>query len=399
MYEIEVEGGAKILNWANGIEDGALEQATNLALLPFVIDHIALMPDSHKGYGMPIGGVLFADKAIVPNAVGVDIGCGVQLITTDITRDKLTDELINLFLRQISRDIPTGNGPHGEHEKHNITSDEFVFSYKDEWDYDRLWPIFNAAEKQLGTLGGGNHFLELQYADDGSVYFMIHSGSRSVGKKICDYWDALAAELNAKWYSRIPPYKQKGDRLAFLPWDTAEAQGYWQDMTVALSWAEENRRRMAGKVISAFGQILGAKAWTTVDVHHNYAAWENHYGRNGIVHRKGAVKAAVGDVVLIPGSMGTATYIAEGLGNPRSFNTCQHGAGRARSRGETRRSTNLEEMESTLSAAGVTLLTNDRNSVIDESPVAYKDIEIVMEASIDLIRPTKKLYPLGVVKG
>lgn len=406
--EIFQDGGAPIKSWAVNPEDGAIAQATNLSRLPFVISHVALMPDAHQGYGMPIGGVLFADKAIVPNAIGVDIGCGVQLIETDISLIPGTEEIwsadVTRFLNQVSRDIPTGNGPHGEHAAHNLLNaepfeDDGLY-YPDIGDRDiRLISIIEGAIKQLGTLGGGNHFLELQRSDDGRIWFMIHSGSRSVGKKICDYWDNVAAELNAKWHSYVPPYAQKGDRLAYLPWDTDEAQGYWNDMQTALVWAEENRRRMASKVISAFGSVFGAKAWPVIDVHHNYAAWENHLGRNGIVHRKGAVRAALGEQVLIPGSMGTATYVAEGLGNVNSFNTCQHGAGRLRSRGATRKITNVKEMDSQLSDAGVTLVTRDRNSVIDESPVAYKDIEEVMEASIDLIKPIMKLYPIGVVKG
>lgn len=396
-----------VRSWAVNPEDGALTQAENLANLPFAISHIALMPDAHQGYGMPIGGVLFADKAIVPNAIGVDIGCGVQLIETDLEEGQIYDtgaytSYITKFLNQVSRDIPTGNGPGGEHAKHNIGPYDF-------WDTEaakvfdtysnNILGAIEGAEKQLGTLGGGNHFLELQRSDDGRIWFMIHSGSRSVGKKTCDYWDDIAAKLNEKYFSRVPAYAQKGDRLAYLPWDTEEALGYWQDMNIALVWAEENRRRMAGKVISAFGEVFGAKAWPLWDVHHNFATWENHLGRNGIVHRKGAVRANVGEIVLIPGSMGTSTYVAEGLGNPLSFNTCQHGAGRLRSRGATRKMTSLEEMDAQLNDAGVTLVTRDRNSVIDESPVAYKDIEEVMKASEDLIKPLFKLYPVGVVKG
>lgn len=404
--EIFQDGGSPIKSWAVEPEDGAIQQATNLSRLPFVISHVALMPDAHQGYGMPIGGVLFADKAIVPNAIGVDIGCGVQLLETDLTYDDISvggffnpDSGITRFLNQVSRDIPTGNGPHGEHAKHDMP-DSFTDSFKGEiQDLDRLWPILEGADKQLGTLGGGNHFLELQRSDDGRIWFMLHSGSRSVGKKICDYWDNIAAELNTKWHSIVPPYAQKGDRLAYLPFDSDEGQGYWNDMHIALAWAEENRRRMAGKVIAAFGSVFGARAWPTVDVHHNYATWENHMGRNGIVHRKGAVRANEGETVLIPGSMGTATYVAEGLGNIQSFNTCQHGAGRLRSRGATRKMTTLAEMDLNLETAGVTLVTRDRNSVIDESPVAYKDIESVMEASVDLIKPIMKLYPVGVVKG
>jgi tRNA-splicing ligase RtcB len=393
MNTIEIEGGAPIKSWAVDAEEGALEQATNLARLPFVIKHVALMPDAHQGYGMPIGGVLFADKAVVPYAVGVDIGCGVQLIETELNlrdfyegflEDHLTD-----FLNQINRDIPTGNGPGGQHR--NPKGELFEF---DEPISDTAAAAIMAADLQLGSLGGGNHFLELQKDAEDQIYFMLHSGSRSVGKRICDYWHKVALALNERYHS-ILPHKE----LAYLPVDSDEGQGYLDDMNVALRWAEENRRRMAGKVISAFGENGFGNAWPTVDVHHNYAAWENHYGRNGIVHRKGAVRAQKGETVLIPGSMGTSSWIAEGLGNRESFNTCQHGAGRLRSRGATKRLTTVEEMDAQLASAGVTLLTRKREDVIDESAIAYKDIDAVMAASTDLIKPIKQLFPVGVIKG
>lgn len=399
MMDVFQDGGAPIKSWAVNPETGAIEQATNLSRLPFIISHVALMPDAHQGYGMPIGGVLFADKAIVPYAIGVDIGCGVQLIETDLEEGQIYDRgytnSINEFLQQIQRDIPTGNGPHGEHTERNLSewAEQEAVLYRGGVSAVAQTAV-SVAIKQLGTLGGGNHFLELQRSEDGRIWFMLHSGSRSVGKKICDYWHKIALTLNEKWHSQLP-HKE----LAYLPWETDEAQGYWNDMQVGLAWAEENRRRMAGKVISAFGEIFGAKAWPIIDVHHNYAAWENHRGKNGIVHRKGAVSAKLGEQVLIPGSMGTSSWLAEGLGNEDSFTTCQHGAGRARSRGETRRSTNVDEMNAQLESVGVTLVTHDRNSVIDESAIAYKSIDDVMEASTDLIKPIMQLWPIGVVKG
>lgn len=392
-YEEHDSEKKPIYSWAVDAEAGAFEQAKNLANLPFVISHVALMPDAHQGYGMPIGGVLFADKAVVPYAVGVDIGCGVQLIETDlIDSDFGPNEkgFIDQLLNDIYRNVPVGTG--GNHK--SPQGEEYKFSYEgDESDFDRLLSILTVADLQLGTLGSGNHFLELQQDDAGRVNFMLHSGSRSVGKKICDYWHKVALGLNKLWFSDLPD-----PELAYLPSDSREGQAYMAEMAIAMDWAEENRRRMAGKVIEAFGK-QGVKAWTTLDIHHNYARWENHLGRNGIVHRKGAVRAGVGEQVLIPGSMGTASYLAEGLGNPLSFKTCQHGAGRLRSRGATRKATTVEAMENTLREANVTLVTRNRESVIDESPMAYKDIETVMEASSDLVTPMRRFTPMGVVKG
>jgi tRNA-splicing ligase RtcB len=381
-------GRVPVKSWAAEVEGKAQEQADNLSRLPFVLHHVALMPDAHAGYGMPIGGVLFADKAVVPYAVGVDIGCGVVLIETELVVEDMIPDTVGFILDQVARDVPVGNGPQAQHR----SPQGEAFARPEVPDYVAV--ILDAAEVQLGTLGGGNHFLELQADPSGHVWFMLHSGSRSVGKKICDHHHRIASTLCRRWHVELPD-----PELAFLPLEADEAQAYWRDMTVALGWAEENRRRMAGKVVAAIGEQTGAKAWQVLDVHHNYAAFENHYGQNGIVHRKGAVRARAGERVLIPGSMGTARYIAEGLGNPESFMTCQHGAGRARSRGETRRSVTLADMEAQMAQAGVLLVTPDRAKVTDESSFAYKDIEAVMAASADLVTPVTRLVPLGVVKG
>jgi len=375
--------------WADQIEDETIVQARNLSNLPFAIHHVALMPDAHPGYGMPIGGVLFADKAVVPYAVGVDIGCGVTLIETDMHRAQVEDKLPD-FLAQIARDVPVGNGPQAQHRSPQGEP------------FDPVGWVPSAvaegavrdADLQLGTLGGGNHFLEIQVDEEDRIWFMLHSGSRSVGKKICDHWHKIALGLNQRWHSELPDKE-----LAYLPWEEDAAHLYFADMNGAMAWAEENRRRMVGKVIYAFGRVFDAKAWQTGDIHHNYAAWENHLGRNGIVHRKGAVRAALGDIVLIPGSMGTASYVGRGLGNKMSFETCQHGAGRARSRAATRKMVSLDDMNTQMAEAGVLLVTADPGSVVDEASFAYKDIEAVMLASADLVEPLMRLRPLGVVKG
>ena len=381
-------GRVPVKSWAPEIEGAAQEQADNLSRLPFALKHIALMPDAHSGYGMPIGGVLFADRAVVPYAVGVDIGCGVVLIETDLAAEYLEESAVDGILAQIAATVPVGNGPQAQHQSPQGEP------YPIPEGSDTMKAAMEYAAIQLGTLGGGNHFLELQRDEDGQVWFMLHSGSRSVGKKVCDYHHNIAATLCRRWHVELPDKE-----LAFLPWETDEAQAYWTDMNACLAWAEESRRRMAAQVIAAIAEVAGGKAEQVLDIHHNYASFENHFGQNGIVHRKGAVRARAGDRVLIPGSMGTASYIAEGLGNPDSFQSCQHGAGRARSRAETRRYITLADMEAQMAEAGVRLVTPDRAKVTDESAFAYKDIEVVMAASADLVRPVKRLTPLGVVKG
>jgi tRNA-splicing ligase RtcB len=392
VKEVRKDGFVPVKSWATTIEDSAWEQAMNLSRLPFALSHIALMPDAHPGYGMPIGGVLFADKVVVPYAVGVDIGCGVSLFRIWSANIEDTDPTsIRAFLDGVRRRVPVGNGPQAQHAQANTA-----------WEPPATTPYWSdvadaamdKAVTQLGTLGGGNHFIELQQDPNGNLYVMLHSGSRSVGKKVCDHWHKVALGLNKTWFSALPDKE-----LAYLPWEAKEAHSYMNDMVVAMGWAEENRRQMGVAVADAVAETWGVGTDLVVDIHHNYAAWENHGGNNGIVHRKGAVKAGLDDVVLIPGSMGTASYIGRGLGNEDSFSTCQHGAGRARSRGETRRMTNVDAMHEQMAAAGVLLSTPNDADVTDESAIAYKDLEEVMDASTDLVERTTRLTPLGVVKG
>jgi tRNA-splicing ligase RtcB (3'-phosphate/5'-hydroxy nucleic acid ligase) len=384
-------GRVPIKSWAGALDPRTLEQATNVSNLPFAIDHVALMPDGHAGYGMPIGGVLFADKAVVPYAIGVDIGCGVALVETDLTVEDLPSAALDAVLADIDRGVPTGF--HGLKtpvdrevalESMGVAKPESV---KDVW--------FDRALSQLGTLGGGNHFLELQRDEAGTVFVMLHSGSRSLGKTTCDEFHKRALAHNRAWASALPH-----DELAFLPVGTDDFVGYWSAMEFALRFAEVNRSRMLDVAERAFGSLTKIGRFDRlVDVHHNYAAWEHHKGRNGIVHRKGAVRARAGEVVLIPGSMGTASYVGEGLGNAESFETCQHGAGRALSRTAARKSKTSKEVYDEMAALGVVLRSSDPKGVAEEAAFAYKDIESVMAASASLVRPTKRLTPLGVVKG
>ena len=393
-----ISGAKPTFDWtAEGAEMGAIEQALNLAQLPFVIHHVALMPDAHQGYGMPIGGVLFADRAVVPYAIGVDIGCGVTFWNTGLTVDDIRPYLDDILVL-IEKLVPTGFKDHGAD---SLTMSAALALLGDEADRTLessgdLYQWMYKALPQLGTLGGGNHFIELQKNDDDDVFLMLHSGSRSLGKNICDHFHRKALELNGRWHSKLP-HKE----LAYLPAGTEEYGHYWEQMRFALRFAEVSRARMSalvGDAIAAF--IPSFKSLThIVDVHHNYAAWENHYGKNGIVHRKGAVRARLGDVVLIPGSMGTASYVARGLGNEKSFNTCQHGAGRAQTRTAMRKGMTREAVYQTMSELGVGLVSSDPSKVMEEAPSAYKDIESVMASSGDLIQPVMRLMPLGVVKG
>ncbi len=391
LPKVTKPGRVPIKSWVVDLEGNALEQATNLSNLPFAIRHVALMPDAHAGYGMPIGGVLFAQRAVVPYAIGVDIGCGVALVETDLTVEKLGADGLKATLAQIARDVPVGTSSQPKPVDHDAALGEIGMDVPNSIDVG--W--FDRAVNQLGTLGSGNHFLEVQRDEAGAVFVMIHSGSRSLGKTTCDAFHKRALAENTCWHSELPH-----PELAYLPVGTDGFEGYWAAMSFALRFAEVNRSRMLDAVEYAFGRHTSIGRFErVVDVHHNYADWENHFGQNGIVHRKGAVRARAGEVVLIPGSMGTASYVAEGLGNAESFETCQHGAGRALSRAAARKGKTSREVFDEMASLGVTLHSGDPKTVAEEAAYAYKDIEAVMAASSNLVRPTKRLTPLGVVKG
>jgi len=395
MQVIPVAGGVQIHSWAPQVERSALEQAVNLARLPFAIDHVALMPDAHTGYGMPIGGVLFAEAAVVPYAIGVDIGCGVAFAETDLTATSLGRRGLRDVLEAIERSVPTGAKsqprPVDRRRAEGEIGLERPASIECAW--------WEHALDQLGTLGSGNHFLEVQRDEAGRICVMLHSGSRSLGKSICDAFHRRALAGN---HARRDPLPHR--ELAYLREGDPAFDAYWAAMSYALRWAEVNRSRMLDVVERAFGAHTRLRRFERlVDVHHNYAAREIHVvdGRHleGLVHRKGAVRARAGEPVLVPGSMETASYVGEGLGSAGAFDTCQHGAGRAMSRTAARTSRAATAVWTAMEAQGVLLLAGDRAAVAEEAGFAYKDIEEVMAASADLVRPIRRLTPLGVVKG
>ena len=265
---------------------------------------------------------------------------------------------------------------------------------------------WNLAYCNLGTLGGGNHFIELQRGDDGVVWLMIHSGSRNLGYRIAEYYHKLALRLNTQWQTPLPD-----PQLAFLPADSAEGQGYIRDMTFALEYARENLRRIMEVFKHEATHALKDVAFTReVNIHHNYAALETHFGRNVWIHRKGATSAKPGETGIIPGSMGTASYIVTGLGNPESFMSCSHGAGRKMGRQEACRRLSKDDCDQAMQGIVFDGWKAARNKFgrgpakgglydLEEAPAAYKDIEEVIAAELDLVTPEVKLRPLGVVKG
>jgi tRNA-splicing ligase RtcB len=388
------------------LEDACLEQAKNLANLPFIHKHVALMPDAHSGYGMPVGGVIATKGVIIPNAVGVDIGCGMAYIGTNLKLDDIKDvqtksgTLIQVIIGDWLRNIPVG---FAKHQKPQVSG--VLDRAKEELDkYEanqELLPFIEAGYYQVGTLGGGNHFLELQVDDEGFIGIMVHSGSRHFGKQICDLFNKKAKMLNERWYSVVPSNQD----LAFLPTDSEEGKQYINWMNLALDYAYENRSRMITVASELFVKHvlkhtgIEVKLTEEINCHHNYAAIENHYGQNVWVHRKGATRVREGEIALIPGAMGSYSYVVEGLGNPESFHSCSHGAGRQYSRKAALEKFSTEEVILDLKAQGVVLGKHNKADVAEESRFAYKDIDLVMDNQKDLVKAIKRLKTVGVIKG
>lgn len=372
--------------WLSKLDEKTLEQAKNLANLPFAFKHIAIMPDAHMGYGMPIGGVMATQGTVIPNAVGKDIGCGMLSIKTNLT--KISDQVLNDIKAHIRKIIPMGFEWRKTREKISLMPDS---------DFDNLPVInkmFDKARYQLGTLGGGNHFIEIQKGEDGFIYFMIHSGSRNIGSKVADYHDKIAKKLNNVWYSGI----DKKYDLAFLPLGTNEFKSYMAEMSWCIEFAKTNRHIIANKIKKIFSYYVNHVNFSLpIDISHNYARFENHFGNNVIVHRKGATSAKKGEIGIIPGSMGSNSYIVEGLGNEMSFNSCSHGAGRALGRKQAIRELDFDEEIKKLDTLGINHDMKDKE-FLDEAPSAYKDIEVVMDNQSDLVKKIVTLKPLVVIK-
>lgn len=379
--------------WLNEVEDGALEQAKNLANLPFAFKHIAIMPDCHQGYGMPIGGVLATNKVVVPNAVGVDIGCGMCAVKTTLNLLDIDKDIIKDMMGKIRKEIPVGFS----HRTENV--DESLMPKVE--DYKRMPVVdsqFTPALKQIGTLGGGNHFIEFQKDLDNNIWVMIHSGSRNIGKKVADYYNKLAEKLNERWYSSVP----KKWQLAYLPIESDEYKSYMMEMQYCVDFALANRQYMMNTIIQILSFAIKSH-WTVtvepvINIAHNYAKMEHHFGENVLVHRKGATFAGDGTIGIIPGSQGSKSYIVKGKGNKDSFKSCSHGAGRRMGRGQATRELNLKDEIEKLDSQGIIHGIRTEKD-LDEAAGAYKNITDVMKNQTDLVEIVTELSPLAVIKG
>lgn len=379
------EYGSTILSWCNNPEQSALAQAFNLAKHPFIDDPVCLMPDTHCGYGMPIGGVISVDGAVIPNAVGVDIGCGMLAVKTSLT--EIDTEKLKSVMSIIRGAVPVGFSHHQKPHEDKMPDTVFEETPIVKREYD-------SATHQVGTLGGGNHFIELQSGSDGHIWFMLHSGSRNIGLKVAKHYNNLAVELNERWASEV----DAKDELAFLPIDTPEADKYIAEMKYCLAFALSNRTFMSEMIEKAMHDVTGCSFDPAINIHHNYAAIENHRGKNRWVHRKGATSARLGEIGIIPGSQGTSSYIVEGLGNDKSYRSCSHGAGRKMGRKEAVRTLSMEDEVRAMNERGIlhSVRTSDD---LDEAPGSYKDIDVVMAEQTDLVKILVKLSPLGCIKG
>ena len=388
------------------LEESCLEQALHLAQLPFLHKWVCLMPDTHTGMGMPIGGVIAAKGVVIPNAVGVDIGCGMAYVKTSIPVKALKEtmtgsgNLVQGIVGDILRNIPVGFAHH-KTPMPCYTLDRAMEELSLYEADSELLGQLEAGYFQVGTLGGGNHFIELQEDEEGFLSVMLHSGSRHFGKSVCDYFHQKAREQNCRWYSQVPDEY----RLAFLPVDTPEGRQYLNWMNLSMDFARENREKLMLAVKAVLEKWIGRytdlelKYEEEINCHHNYAALENHFGENVWVHRKGAVRARKGELTVIPGAMGSYSYVVRGLGNPESFCTSSHGAGRAYSRRGAMEAFSCEEVMVDLKNQGVILGKKNKKDVAEESRFAYKDIDRVMENHKDLVEPVRRLRTIGVVKG
>lgn len=375
--------------WLDDIEAGAFEQVRNLANLPFVFSHVAVMPDAHLGYGMPIGGVMASEEVVIPNAVGVDIGCGMCAVQTSLT--SLAGEQLKAVLSEIRRTVPLGF-------KHHKRAQDSGLMPRTEVPFDELPVVasqYRNALAQLGTLGGGNHFIEIQKGNDGHIWLMVHSGSRNLGFQVANHYNRLAGKLNRQWGAKIPANWQ----LAFLPVATPAGQLYLREMRYCVDFAYANRKLMMERIKEAILAVAGSVTFgPLINIAHNYAAREEHYGQKVIVHRKGATRARAGELGIIPGSQGTPSYIVRGKGNRESFESCAHGAGRKMGRKQAQRQLDLAAEQKRLDDQGIIHAVRSVGD-LDEAAGAYKNIDEVVDSQLDLVEVLVELRPLAVIKG
>lgn len=404
-YQVDASQRLPIKMWTNGVpvEDSAMIQLRNVASLPFVHKHVAVMPDVHWGMGATVGSVIPTRGAIVPAAVGVDIGCGMMAVKTDLTASDLPDSLAGVR-SAIEASVPHGRTDNGGANDRGAWGEppepvlqaatpllERLQAVADE---DKgLARAVRRAPHHVGTLGTGNHFIEICLDTEQAVWVMLHSGSRGIGNAIGMRFIELAKKDMKRWFINLPD-----EDLAYLPQGSEHFGRYIRALKWAQDFARLNRETMMSAALGALSSALGRPAATgehAINCHHNYVEMENHFGEDVWVTRKGAVRARAGDLGIIPGSMGARSYIVRGKGNPESFCSCSHGAGRAMSRAAAKKRFTLDDHKA--ATAGVECRKDAE--VIDETPGAYKSIDAVMAAQTDLVEVVTELRQVVCVKG
>lgn len=393
----------KLWDSAGPFEAGAMQQLRNVAALPFIFRHVAGMPDVHWGMGATVGSVIATQRAIVPAAVGVDIGCGMMAVRTSLTASQLPDSLAALRA-EIERAVPKGmeSNQSANHAKGgwastpNSVSRTWYDRFEDRWRkiVAKNPKVDGKTSDQLASMGGGNHFIEVCLDEEQRVWVMLHSGSRGTGNRIGTYFINAAKEAIVK---ETLDFHLVDKDLAFLTEGSQLFDDYIEAMHFAQDYAMANRELMMVRVLDALRKHApGFKTdKAAINCHHNYATREVHFGEQVWVTRKGAVSAREGELGIIPGSMGTGSFIVEGLGNPESFCSCSHGAGRVMSRGAAKKLISLEDHKAAMQ--GIEARVDE--GVLDESPAAYKDIGAVMDAQQDLVRIRHRLRQVVNVKG
>ena len=390
---------ARLLNWASILDPQTKEQAITTSSMPFIYPHLALMPDAHLGKGATVGSVIPTLGAIIPAAVGVDIGCGMIAVQTQFTKADLEGKNLAELREQIERAIPLSAG--GRNRKLRDSAAERVAALEAATTPEQLarinklsgsWPL------QLGSLGSGNHFIEVSADELDRIWFFLHSGSRGVGNRLAGYHIAVAHTVMGRYWISLPDKD-----LAYLVEGTAEFDEYIADLLWAQAFALANREEMMDRVVDQFERWMSAASGadvkvdeaTRINCHHNFTQREKHWGKDVWLSRKGAISAREGEWGLIPGSMGTASYVVQGLGNALALNSSPHGAGREYSRTRARASFTIDDLRASM----VGIEYRDSAAFIDEIPAAYKDIDQVMADASDLVEIRHTLHQLVNVKG
>jgi len=411
MKQVMTKGKFPVKIWTEDIDSVTYDQLEHMSNLPFIHKHIAVMPDAHLGKGACVGSVIPTSGAIVPASVGVDIGCGMMAVQTNLTSHDLKENTLDLLHNRIIKNVPCGKSGY-QRSFQDSKSNKYEFTKGRS--RDKLWKnmfengfdhiisdrkmkerILENGYSRLGTLGGGNHFIEVCVDESDNIWIMLHSGSRNLGNRIGQHYIKLAKKDMERHFINLPDAD-----LSYLSEGTVYFDEYVEALNLAQQYAYYNRQVMMDQILGVFYHLFSNKKDiiikdSVVQCHHNYVSKEHHYGKNVWITRKGAVNASTGTMGIIPGSMGAKSFIVRGKGNQESFNSCSHGAGRRFSRSKAKTLYTLEDLEERMEG----IVCNTRQSVIDEIPDAYKDIDVVMENQKDLVDIVHTLKQILNIKG